>query len=155
MSNLRSLQLVIEIATRQRDGCKTKLSQVRQAGRSAQGQFDQLRAYADEKDTGWTSAAPGAFSGELVRHHYQFMDRLQQAMAMQKDVLFNAENQVRRAEAALVEAETKLEALKKILQSRVSAKDQRMARLEQKQTDDFASQQYARRRAANELGEAR
>ena len=122
---------------------------------SAQGQMQQLRSYAADKDAGWIDASPGVFSSELIRHHYQFVGRLQQAMGMQTGVLENANAQVREARTLLTNAEIRLEGLSRILKLRIGAKDLLLKRREQKQTDDFASQQYARKRSEIEQGEAR
>ena len=116
-------------------------------------QLSQLQAYASDKDTRWTQAGTTVFSGELVKHHYQFMDRLQQAMAQQSGVIQSSEVAKEKVAAVLLEAEIRLAGLKEILQLRLRAKDVLQKRREQKQTDEFASQQYARKRAEYERGE--
>ena len=152
---MSGIQLAIELATKQRDMCQRKLSMLERHSAAAQGQMEQLKSYAADKDNGWVGAAPGIFSGELIRHHYQFMGRLLQAMEMQTEVLGQANGQVAEAIIALTNAEIRLEGMNRILKLRVNAKDLLLKRREQKQTDDFASQQYARKRAEMELGEAR
>ena len=155
MTDLSGIQLAIELAAKQRDICQKRLAMLERHSVAAQGQMEQLQSYAADKDAGWIGAAPGLFSGELVRHHYQFMGRLQQAVDMQTEVLGQANGQVSEARTALANAEIRLEGLNRILKLRVNAKDLLLNRREQKQTDDFASQQYARRRAEMEQGEAR
>lgn len=155
MSNFSGVQLAIELATKQRDVCQRRLAVMERHSVSAQGQMAQLRSYAADKDASWIDAAPGSFSGELMRHHYQFMGRLQQAMEMQAEVLGQATSQVNDARTSLANSEIRLEGLTRILKLRVSAKELLLKRREQKQTDDFASQQYARKRAELEQGEAR
>ncbi len=155
MTNLSGIQLAIELAIKQRDACQRSLAMLERHGAAAQAQMEQLRSYAADKDAGWIDAAPGIFSGELIRHHYQFMGRLQQAMEMQTVVLGQTDGRVGEARTALANAEIRLEGLNRILKLRVSAKDLLLKRREQKQTDDFASQQYARKREDMEQGEAR
>ena len=155
MTNLNGIQLAIELAAKQRDGCHRKLAILERHSVSAQGQMEQLRSYAADKDARWIDAASGVFSGELIRHHYQFVGRLQQAMEMQSTVLNHANGQVSEARALLAGAEIRLEGLNRILKLRMSAKNLLFKRREQKQTDDFASQQYARKRSEIEQGEAR
>ena len=155
MTNLSGIRLAIELAAKQRDICQRRLAVLERHSAAALGQMEQLRSYATDKDAGWIDAAPGIFSGELIRHHYQFMERLQQALEMQTEVLGQANSQVSEARAALANAEIRLEGLNRILKLRMSAKDLQVKRREQKQTDDFASQQYARKRAEIEQGEAR
>lgn len=155
MTNLSGIQLAIELATKQRDICQKRLAMLERHSVAAQGQMEQLQSYAADKDAGWIEAAPGLFSGELIRHHYQFMGRLQQAVEMQTEVLGQANGQVSEARTALANAEIRLEGLNRILKLRVCAEDLLFKRREQKQTDDFASQQYARKRVEIEQGEAR
>lgn len=155
MTNLSGIQLAIELATKQRDICQRRLAMLERHSASALGQMEQLRSYAADKDAGWVDAMPGTFSGELIRHHYQFMGRLQQAMEMQTEAIVQANGQVNEARALLGGAEIRLEGLSRILKLRISAKDLVLKRREQKQTDDFASQQYARKRVETEQGEAR
>ena len=155
MTNLSGIQLAIELATKQRDICQKRLAMLERHSVAAQAQMEQLQSYAADKDAGWIEAAPGLFSGELIRHHYQFMGRLQQAVEMQTEVLGQANGQVSEARTALVNAEIRLEGLNRILKLRVCAEDLLLKRREQKQTDDFASQQYARKRVEIEQGEAR
>lgn len=155
MTDLSGIQLAIELAAKQRDICQRRLAMLERHCAAAQGQMEQLRSYAADKDAGWIDAAPGIFSGELIRHHYQFMGRLQQAVEMQTEVIGRANGQVGEARTVLANAEIRLEGLNRILKLRVSAKDLLLKRREQKQTDDFASQQYARKRAEMEQGEAR
>lgn len=155
MPNLSGIQLAIELAAKQRDICHRRLAMLERHSSAARGQMEQLRSYAADKDVGWMQAAPGFFSGELIRHHYQFMRRLQQAMEMQIDEIGQVNGQVEVARMALANAEIRLEGLNRILKLRVRAKDLLLKRVEQKQTDDFASQQYARKRLEMERGEAR
>ncbi len=118
------------------------------------GQMEQLQSYAVEKDSHWASPTFGAVSGEILKHHYQFMGRLQEAMTMQFGVVATASKQVSGARVTLAEAETRLEGLKRIWKNRVNECELKAKRQDQKQTDEFASQQYARRRTQIEQGES-
>ena len=154
MSNRTGIQLAIEIATQKRDACQKRLSIVERHHSATLGQMEQLQSYAVDKDIHWTSPSFGAVSGEIVKHHYQFMGRLQEAMNMQSGAVSAAGKQVAGARLLLAEAETRLEGLKRVYQNRVKERDMKVKRQDQKQTDDFASQQYARRRAQIEQGES-
>jgi flagellar FliJ protein len=155
MNNLKGFQLAIELATTHRDACHKKLAALERSFASAGGQLEQLQSYAADKDAGWINSSGGGFSGELIRHHFQFMARLQQAMQMQSEVIAHAHAQVEHARKVLAASEVRLEALNRILKLRFNAKELLLKRRDQKQTDEFASQQYARRRAESERGEAR
>lgn len=155
MNNLGGIRLAIELATKQRDACQKKLAILERSVSAAEAQMAQLGSYASDKDAGWIQAKPGAFSGELIRHHYQFVGRLQQAIGMQSEVLAHSIAQVASARKSLADAEARLEGLNRILSRRVSAIAILAGRRDQKQTDDFAAQRYARMRAEFEQGDAR
>jgi flagellar FliJ protein len=153
MADLSGLLLAIELATKHRDACQGRLAVARRTVAQDLDQLHQLQAYAGDKDTRWIQAGTTVFSGELVKHHYQFMDRLQQAMAQQSGVIQSSEVAKDKVAAVLLEAEIRLAGLKEILRLRLRAKDVLQKRREQKQTDEFASQQYARKRSEYERGE--
>ena len=74
---------------------------------------------------------------------------------MQQQLIGESNVQLGEARKALSVAEIRLEGLSRIMKLRVSAKGLLLIRREQKQTDDFASQQYARKRTELEQGDAR
>lgn len=153
MGNLSGLVLAIELATEQRDACQGRLAMAKRIVYQDKDQLSQLQVYANDKDTCWLQSGSKHFSGELVKHHYQFMDRLQQAMALQSDVIRSSESAVEKVVSALLEYEIRLAGFKEVLNFRLRAKDALQKRREQKQTDEFASQRYSRQRAENEKGE--
>ena len=153
MSELRGLTLAIEIATKHRNVCQGHLALAQRNVHQDQDQLNQLQAYALDKDTRWTQGGLSNFSGEIVKHHYQFMDRLQQAMSQQAGVIRSSEAVVTNMASTLLEAEVRLAGLNEILQRRLRDKEVLSRKREQKQTDEFAAQQYARRRGEYELGE--
>ena len=153
MPQQTSLELVIAMATRQRDGLQMQLIEMKRSYGAAKEQLSQLETYASEKDVRWTHSPIGGCSGEVVRHHYQFMDRLQHAMALQTGVIANAERQVESARLALVQAEVRLAGLTQLLATRLSAAGKLQMRREQVATDEFASQHYLRKAAGHQFGE--
>jgi flagellar FliJ protein len=153
MSNINGIQLAIEVAAQKRDACQKRLAMVELHHKATLGQMEQLRSYAGDKDMRWTSSAFGGFSGEILRHHYQFMGRLQEAISLQSGVVLAASNQVRDVRLMLIDAEIHLEGLKRIWQMRTDARALKDKRFEQKQADEFASNQYVRRIAKMKMEE--
>ena len=86
--------MAIELATKQRDACQRKVAVLEKNLTSVNAQFDQLQSYAADKDHGWTNSQSRAVSSEVVRHHYQFVARLQQAMGMQAELVTSSIAQV-------------------------------------------------------------
>jgi flagellar FliJ protein len=154
MSELKSISLAIELATRRRDEFAKALARVRRVLGSSQDQMAQLQGYAGDTDARWMgSSTTIVLSAELIRHHYQFMDRLQQAIVMQAGVLTNGGRQVEQAEKALVQAEFRLAGLNQVLKTRQAAAQLVQKRREQRMTDEFAGQQHARKMARSMSGE--
>ena len=152
MSGIKSVLSAIHVATLRRDQAAAMLTHVQQAQAQAQGQMAQLQSYADETQARWSAAAQTSVSTELMRHHYQFMDRLHQAIGMQQGVLQQAASKVERARSHWLETESRLTGLKQVLKQKQAELDLVQARREQKQMDEFAAMQ-SRRRALQTLQE--
>ena len=146
MSALKSVQLAIELATRDRDELAKVVARVEQNLTFGHSQMAQLEGYAAETDSRWIGSASRQLSQELIRHHYQFMDRLQQAIALQSGNIANTERQLEQAKGNLVRAELRLSGLNQVLKSRQAVLVRTEQRREQRQTDEFAALQHARNR---------
>ena len=153
MSELKSVLLAIELATRQRDDAAKALAHRRENLQFAQGQSTHLEGYAADTDARWIGARDGQMSAELVRHHYQFMGRLQEAIGLQADVIAEANTQLERAAKVLLLAELRLASLNHILDGRKTALAITYKRREQRLTDEFAAMAYTRAKAQLIYGE--
>lgn len=144
MSVLKSVALAIDLATAKRDQAGRVLAQLNRAHLFAQDQMAQLEVYAAETDTKWTTAAQISATPELMRHHYQFMGRLYQAIELQKGVLESSSLKVSAAKQQLLEADFRLASLKLVLDKKKADLSQLQSRREQKQMDEFAAMQTSR-----------
>lgn len=153
MSALKSVLLAIEHASLRRDDLAKALALVERSLGFAREQMAQLKGYSADTDARWTGSAARGLSLELVRHQYQFMDRLQQAIGLQSDVLANTARQLELAKTNLLQAEIRLSGLNQILKARQAAVLSHQRRREQRQTDEFAAMQYTRNRALQMSGE--
>lgn len=147
MSALKSVQLAIELATRDRDELAKVVARVERNLVFGHDQMAQLEGYAAETDSRWIGSASRQLSQELIRHHYQFMDRLQQAIALQSGNIANTERQLEQAKGNLLRAELRLSGLNQVLKSRQAVLVRTERRREQRQTDEFAAMQHTRNRA--------
>ena len=139
MSAVKSVLLAIEVATRKRDHASQGLQDVQRALLFAQDQMAQLQTYAAETESRWTVAAQTSTTPELMRHHYQFMDRLHHAIGLQSGVLDNAGRKVDVAKRLVLEAEFRLINLKQVLNKKQADVAILQTRSEQKQMDEFAA----------------
>lgn len=153
MSQLRSIELAIELATRQRDDLAKAAAGVANALQFAQGQLSQLEGYAAETDARWVHTGNEGRSAELLRHHYQFMERLQHAIGLQSGVMANTAQQVEAARKLVLQAEYRLAGLNQVLKARQSQVMQVQQRREQRQTDEFAAILHARKTRVSSTGE--
>lgn len=154
MSILSGIIMAIELATRNRDdAAKSVALALRRVG-FADEQMEQLRNYAGDTDAKWLDAPPGKLSSEIIKHHYQFVDRLHHAMGLQAATIADANVQVERARRMLLEAEFRLAGLKKVLDGRRAVMARTQQRREQRITDEFAAFAYARKATRFPIGEA-
>lgn len=154
MSAIRALQLAITQATQQRDARARTHAQAQRTLQYAQGQLDQLQNYASDTDARWIGGHAVNLSVELIKHHYQFMDRLHNAVHLQQGVIANLVRQLEQAHQALLQAEARLAAFQQVLKNRHAAAQHEQQRREQRATDEFAAQSYARGRTPQPLEEA-
>lgn len=144
MYKFNSLQLAIDLAMLKRDHAMTELMKHRQTCAFAQDQMDQLLQYATETEMRWTQGAQRSTTPELLHHHYQFMGRLQQAVDLQQGVLTGYMDKLEFAENALLQAEFRLAALKKLMVKKQDEATRQYMRRDQKQMDEFAAMQTLR-----------
>jgi len=92
---------------------------------------------------------------ELIKHHYQFSGRLQQAISMQDGVIANLQRHVEGVKQQLQLAESRLSGLNSVLKKRRAEAERIAQRRDQAQMDEMAAQLFARTRAQQTQGEAR
>jgi flagellar FliJ protein len=152
MSAVKSLLLAMELATRRRDQAGVAVVRAEQARLHALDQLEQLESYSTETESKWIAAAQVGSSPELMRHHYQFMDRLGHAIGLQKTAEENSLRKLASEKKTLLEAEVRLMSLQQVLKVRQADIARASAKREQKQMDEFAALQYARARAERHNG---
>jgi flagellar FliJ protein len=153
MPKFRALALAIEQATQQRDTQARQHAQAQKTLQFAQGQLQQLQSYASDTDARWTGGQAFQLSVELIRHHYQFMDRLQHAASQQQGVIAKLERQLAGAHQLLLQAEYRLAGFKQVLKGRRAEQQVLQQRREQRATDEFAAMSHFRARARQTLEE--
>lgn len=152
-SRSRGIELAIELATRQRDELAKAHAQAIRNVAFARDQMGNLEGYARDTDAKWLGAAHTAVSAGILQHHFQFMDRLQQAISMQTGVIENLLAQQAVAHNALLQAEFRLAGLNKVLEVRQASAQVRRQRSEQRHTDEFAALRHLHARATLMHGE--
>jgi flagellar FliJ protein len=143
MSLLRTLALAIDVATLKRDAASKALGAAQQAEIAAQNQLKQLETYALETDIRWATQGKVCAVPELMRHHYQFVERLHHAIQMQKDILLQHAVVVENARNVLMQTEIRVATLKQVSAKKQAALTLEQRRREQKQMDELASVRFS------------
>jgi flagellar FliJ protein len=151
--HFKTICLAIDLATRQRDDAAKVVASVRRTLAFAKDQMAQLEGYAADTDARWVGARDAVLSAELIRHHYQFVERLQQAIRMQTGAIADTQSQVELANRGLLHAEFRLAGLNQVLEARRSAMARTQKRRDQRVTDEFAAMVHSRRNGQAVLGE--
>lgn len=152
MSSLKTLELAVDLATRRRDAGVQALAQAERVLAAGHDQMGQLENYARDTENRWTVRGQIATTPEIMRHHYQFMDRLNQAMELQKSVLRDRGALVEAARAELLQAEVRLASLKKVCEKRRAVLSREQNRREQREIDEMAAAQHRKHAATTNMG---
>ena len=154
MSALKSIALAIELAKLKRDQAQQKFVHVQKNRFFAQDQMDQLERYASDTETRWAMTAQAGTNTELMRHHYQFMERLRQAIALQVKAIADVDLQLVAARKIVTQADCRVMVLEHMLGRKRVELATIESRKSQKQMDEFASFQYARTKDRYAIGES-
>ncbi|MDD5030260.1 MAG: flagellar export protein FliJ [Rhodoferax sp.] len=146
MTAHKSILLAIDLASAQRDQAQSRLQQARQADAFAHAQMQQLIDYLQETEQRWLNGARTSVAPEMLRHHYQFVARLIQAIGLQEGVLKGSQQRLDLAHQELLGIELRLASFKQLLATRRASLAQRQQRSEQKQMDEFATLLVQRQR---------
>ena len=149
MAGLKSVQLALHLATRRSEQALAGLTVLRHRHSAEQGQLLQLKNYADETQARWLVAASNRVSPELLRGHYQFMGRLQQAMVLQQGLLTQLDAKLAGARDIWLAAQARLAALQQVLQNKQADLRLAQGRLEQKQMDELAATRFRQNTQTN------
>ena len=144
MTSFHGLQLAIEQAERLRDERAKVVARLEAHLGSLQAQLFRLETYAQETEKRWINGAHLQISSELLRHHYQFMGRLQHAMSLQMEVISATRNDITAARNAQMVVEVRLHGLREVLSKRHKHMERVELRREQHRSDEFAALAHAR-----------
>lgn len=139
MSNIQTLNKVVEIAEKRRDEARASLAQQQRELQIAQDQMQQLQTYAQEAQSRWSarSSTSGVDATQLF-HHRQFMQKIDHALDFQRGVLANREALIERCQSQLMVAERDVAGLRKYTERKLQVVQQKAQRQEQKTTDEMA-----------------
>lgn len=147
MSNTHALSLALEQAEKQRDEAQAAYQRIARAAEGARQQAQQLLDYRGEYQQRWSAQFKRAGTIEILQCYQGFMGRLNTAIEQQDAAVQRTAAQVEAARQALLDRETRVAAIRKLIERRQEQAEAAQARREQKATDEQASRLAWNRRA--------
>jgi flagellar FliJ protein len=136
----QALNALLEHAERQRDEALARLMQAEESSRRLRNQWEQLRAYRADYEARAPGMGAQAAPIELLRCHQGFVQRLDQALTQQSALIHSADEQLALKRQMLLERETHVASVRKLVERRLQDHQRTTARLEQKRSDEAATQ---------------
>jgi flagellar FliJ protein len=156
MPNLQALLQLLDHERRTRDEALQVLSHAEGLAGQADAQAQQLGVYRSEYVERWSARFRDPGSVALLQCYQGFMQRLDQAIAQQRNAVAQAQIRVDQARGVLRDSQRRVASVEKLIERRRRQEQRQVARREQARTDETAQRAHARRAAARaEPGESR
>lgn len=144
MAQLSALNMLIDLATQERDNATTKLGELRTTQRECEQQLDALLAYRDEYQRRFDAAMAAGMNMASMQNYQRFVASLDKAIEQQRGVVSSSENQVEEGKHNWQSKQRRLNSFDTLALRRHEIAARREAKREQNQTDEFAARTNAR-----------
>jgi flagellar FliJ protein len=138
MQRLQSLQVLMQREQQRCDQAQSALRRADEAARRAREQRDQLLAYRGEYQARWTAQFHQGGTMDILMYYRSFMQRLDQAVALQTRQAELGELQLAHARRELMESERSVASVRKLIERRAAELAHAGRQRDQKQTDEQA-----------------
>ena len=138
MQRLQSLQLLMQREQQRCDQAQSALRRADDAARRAREQREQLLAYRGEYQSRWTAQFHQGGTMDILMYYRSFMQRLDQAVALQTRQAELGELQLAQARGELLESERRVASVRKLIERRAAELAHAGRQRDQKQTDEQA-----------------
>lgn len=135
---LESLQLLMQREQQFCDEAQAALRHADDAARHARDQHRQLLSYRGEYEARWSAQFHQGGTMDILHCYRSFMQRLDQAVAMQARQAEQAQARQAQARQALLACERRVASVRKLIERRGAELAQAGRRREQKHTDEQA-----------------
>ena len=139
MADISALNTLIELATTKVDDAAARLGRAVRAVEEAEQKLALLSGYRDDYASRFQVTMASGFTPMAYRNFQGFMDKLDQAISGQQQVVRDAEWRVEQERKAWRESERKRISYDALCGRARKAEDLKVARREQKQTDEQAA----------------
>lgn len=138
MQRMQSLQVLMQREQHRCDLAQSALQRAEEVARHAGEQREQLIAYRGEYQARWTGQFSRGATMDILQCYRSFMQRLEQAVAMQTRQVDQAELRLAQARHELLEAERRVASVRKLLERRAAEMAHIGRQREQKLSDEQA-----------------
>ena len=146
MADISALNTLIELATTEVDDAAVRLGRAVRAVEDAQQKLGLLAGYRDDYAQRFQNTMANGFTPMAYRNFQGFMDKLDQAINGQQQLVRDAERRVEHERGAWRESERKRISYDALASRAKAAADQKTAKREQKQTDEQAARKLLYKR---------
>ena len=146
MADISALNTLIELATTEVDDAAVRLGRAVRAVEDARQKLTLLGSYRDDYAERFQATMANGFTPMAYRNFQGFMDKLDQAINGQQQVVRDAEFRVEKERGAWRESERKRISYDALATRAKTAADQKIAKREQKQTDEQAARKLLYKR---------
>lgn len=134
-----ALTTLIELATGKRDAAAVALARLLSAQTASQAQLDALLAYRQEYAQRLSLALSEGVTVHRLNNDQRFLLAIDQAIVQQREVLASHTRRVAYGKTNWREQERRVQSFDTLAKRRQADEMRRVARLDQRQTDEFAS----------------
>ncbi|HMO47107.1 MAG TPA: flagellar export protein FliJ [Rubrivivax sp.] len=151
IQGFEALQLLQQREQQQCDAAQAALRQCSDAARRAREQQLQLLGYRGDYEARWSAQFVQGSTIDILHCYRSFMQRLDQAVAMQARQAEAAERQLAQARQALLACERRLASVRKLIERRHAELQRAGRRREQKHSDEQAQRMRFNRTQHDQL----
>jgi len=152
MAKKFSLQPLVNLAQQQNEAATRKFGQLNQMQQAAQTKLDTLLQYREDYQTRLQEAVQSGMNQADLRNFREFIMRLDEAIAQQRNANEHARSQVQIGRSELQEAQRKMKSFDTLAQRHVENEKKLAEKVEQRQQDEHTGR-FAAIKAAAALNE--
>lgn len=139
MADISTLETLIELATTDVEEAAARLGRAVRVVTEARDKLALLAGYREDYASGFQATMANGFTPMAYRNFQAFMDKLDQAVAGQHQVIADAERRLETERGNWRECERKRISYDALATRARTAADNKVAKREQKETDEFAA----------------
>ncbi|MCK6411293.1 MAG: flagellar export protein FliJ [Azonexus sp.] len=145
MANPFSLQPLLEIMQERSDEATRRLGQLIAAEQNQKNRLQLLENYRAEYAQKMNDAVQAGISPLLLNNYREFLGRIDEALAQQRETLARSENDTRNGQEQWRQQNRQLKAIDTLAQRHDARERHAEGRRDQKTQDEFSARKYAKR----------